>query len=56
MSSFQKLPESTSWADRDPGGGLPSVGTQDGQPLAIRANIQDVIVLRPADRDSDGWT
>ena len=29
------------------------LGIKTGQPLAIRANTQDEIVLRPADRDSD---
>ena len=29
------------------------LGVKTGQPLAIRANTQDEIVLRPADRDSD---
>ena len=29
------------------------LGLKTGQPLAIHANTQDEIVLRPADRDSD---
>ncbi len=29
------------------------LGLKTGQPLAIRTNTQDEIVLRPADRDSD---
>src|SRR5438445_13154048 len=29
------------------------LGIKTGQPQAIRANTQDEIVLRPADRDSD---